>query len=257
MRKTQREVLDAGRDAAIEFEEEGHTYFITIAGSEIPVEPPIGRFNSFNRDAIAERSAEREHGQLGLPIADAKYYYLTQYNNAAYFGKRVHSKIDKFLNGIVEIDDQLVQQYEPGISEAARLAFDRDYPLDDLKSRIDNTFERFKHIYETKLRNQYKFIASEYMIWGKFSNGNLRPGTIDALFRSNKDNGYVIVDWTTADNLLDIYDGVSKLDKKFHQIHLTILKQNYNVTVTEAIVGELNTEELHNRPVRNGVIYAE
>lgn len=182
MRRTQDTVLDEVRDAAIEFEEEGHKYFIN------GVEVPQSCYSSFNRDENARNSAAREHGNLGLSIEDAKFYILTKYNYDAYFCIRVHRKIEKFLKNINEGEDPLVHIYEPGISEAARQAFERDHPLQDVQSKIEMTVENFRNFYEDRVN--YELIASEYMVWDQsFRKNKPWAGTIDAIFWSNKAQG--------------------------------------------------------------------
>lgn len=245
--------LNAVQDAAIEFVEVNHTYFITDAGKLLVVTPKTN--SSFDADTNSWNSARRKHENLGLSVEDAQRYFLTEYTDAKDFGKRVHRIIELFLKEEDRPDQPLEHNYHPDLSEEGRAAFERNHPLKTAQLNIANIFENFKIFYE-KVKQKYVLVASEYMIWERIwdssSEPTTRAGTIDAVFWSNKDKREVVImDWTTSAGLTtkwqetnrSIFNGEmrSKLDKKFCQLHtyMTILERNYNVIVKACIVVQL------------------
>lgn len=86
MKKTQSTVLDAVRDAVIAFGEERHIYFISVPGTN---------------DKLTV-----DHNENSNKNANSAYR-----NNAKYFGKRIHRKIEMFLKEKLKPENLLVQNY--------------------------------------------------------------------------------------------------------------------------------------------------
>lgn len=252
----QETVLRTKRDSAITFNEFSHTYFINNHRVEISVTGFVKTLDTpFNRRRLSSYLGWRKHKQLSLRIKDAIFYTRSEFNYATLLGIMIHKQIEVFLRNVYEQVECLEYNYEPGISYAARAAFDRDYPLAYTNFTIKSAFLAFLTFFDQYIVKHFELICSEYMIWGKNNNGRLLAGRVDALFWSNKaKREVVIMDWTTSNHILykkrvknsrSPFNGEMrrKLDNKFCQLHTyaVILERYYNVTVTMAIVLHLRS----------------
>lgn len=240
-------VLCSKRDRGIKFDKIDHNYFIFNNPVPLSVTGVVKTSlnNPFNRKKISSYLAWTMHRRLCLSIKDAVSYFRTRFNYFALLGTLVHQQIEVFLHQsntscMMEQVECLEYEYEPGISDVARAAFDRHHPLENANDEY----------YEEHIVNDLEFICSEYMIWGENYNGRLLAGSIDALFWSNEnDREVVIIDWTTSKDILNRkrvsnprspFNGEmrSKLDDKFCQLHMysAILERYYRVIVTKAII---------------------
>lgn len=259
----QETVLYAKRDRAITFDKLNHIYFIYNNPVPISVTGLVKTSlnNPFNHKKISSYLAWKNYRRLCLSIKDAISYFRTRFNYYSLLGTLIHQEIEVFLlqcntGCMIDQVECLEYNYEPGISDVARAAFDRDFPLERANDIINNAFAIFYDYFEEHIVNDLEFICSEYMIWGENDNGRLLAGRIDALFWSKKNyREVVIIDWTSSKDIRvrkrvtnpkSPFNGEmrSKLDDKFCQLHMysAILERYYRVIVTKAIVVHFGPE---------------
>lgn len=254
------------RDAAVEFDEESHTYHVNGVKVPLSVTGLVGTmYNPFDRLVVAGKCVKYLPKLAPLQYQDRINYVLSEFNFAALMGTLIHKKIENSFMDDPEDVEFLSHKYEPSLSEEARQQFDREYTAAKSNSIIAKkytSYTKFKQL----ISKHWDFEAAEFIVWSDNLNGRLIAGCIDALYWSDREKReIIIVDWKTNKNLHNgrrettnivespmLGDKNDTLDKYFCQMHIyaRILETHYNVAVVAQLIVHLSetTFTIYNAP---------
>lgn len=253
-RHTQSTVLSEERDTKIIMDEKAHVYYVAEVKCNTSATGFKSRlYNHFDVDKVSTQQAKRR--DMDLSQNDKKAYVQSEWKRAAEFGTAVHKRIEYWLTNKHYEPSPTSNWIETTASKECRALLESNYPHDIMNEQVEirfNSFLRFFNIFFSK----YELCAAEYMIYGDIK-GEVIPGTIDALFWSDKEKREVIiVDWksnkggsipgfkSSVENQESPFYKQKKdmRDQYFCQLHIYsyILETYYNCKVTASLIVHLS-----------------